>query len=33
VTRRAVLVLVGALALVQSAGSAPTWQTPVRLSP
>ena len=32
-TRRAVLVLVGALALVQGAGSAPTWQTPVRLSP
>jgi PKD domain len=33
VTRRIVLVIVGALALVHAAGSAPTWQAPVRLSP
>ena len=32
-TRRIVLVIVGALALVHAAGSAPTWQAPVRLSP
>ena len=32
-TRRVLLLLVGALALAQTAASAPTWQAPVRLSP
>lgn len=32
-TRRVMLVLAGALALAQTAASAPSWQAPVRLSP
>ena len=32
-TRRLLLVIAAALALAQAAGSAPTWQSPVRLSP